>query len=422
MEPSGYVEFPSNLTTTADFLSSVTGVPIGVRCLVLVVCLETLILSACGYAQSQPAEASQYLSRATAAYERQDWKEAASDYSAALKLDPSDADAFARLGISYQALGMLDQAANALDHALRLKPDLPDVGILLAFIRVQEGRYPEAVTLLEKGLDDSNSDPPLRLRAGERLVDVCFLLGREDEGVQSLQKLKKLAPDDPDVLYAASKVYSALWKSSVERLYAKDPNSYQAHQVLANAAEAKENFAEAAKEYRLVLQIQPHLPGPHYRLGMVILRQGATAEREQEALSEFQKELEVDPGDLASHVEIGELELDLHQPEDAEKHFSRAIQLQPSDARARVDLGKLLVQKKEFEKALQQLQLAIRSAPGNENAYYQLMLAYRGLGREQDAKAALADFQKLRQEKVQQESKTLEGLQAPLTGEASPNP
>jgi tetratricopeptide (TPR) repeat protein len=422
MKPSGYVEFPGNRPTATDFLSAVAGVLIRVRCVALIICLETLVLSAFGYAQPQSAEASQYLSKAAAAYERQDWKEAASDYSAALKVDPRDADAFARLGISYQALGMLDQAASALDHALRLKPDLPDVGILLAFIRVQEGRYPEALTLLEKGLDDADSDPPLRLRAGERLVDVCFLLGREDEGLQSLQKLKKLAPDDPDVLYAASKVYSALWKSSVERLYAKDPNSYQAHQVLASAAEAKENFAEAAKECRLVLQMQPHLPGAHYRLGMVILRQGATAEREQEALAEFQKELEVDPDDLPTHVEIGELELDLHQPEEAEKHFSRAIQLQPSDARARVDLGKLLVQKKDFEKALQQLQAAVRSAPADENAYYQLMLAYRGLGREEDAKAALANFQKLRQERVQQESKTLEGLQAPLTGEASPNP
>lgn len=205
-------------------------------------------------------------------------------------------------------------------------------------------------------------------------------------------------------------------------MYAKDPNSYQAHQVLGSAAEAKENFAEAAKEYRLVIQIEPRLPGVHYRLGMAILRQGETAEREQEAMAEFQKELEVNPDDVPSQLEIGELELDLHRPDDAEKHFSRAIQLDPSASRARIDLGKLLVQRKEYGKALDQLKIAVRSAPADEAVYYQLMLAYRGLGREEDATTALASFQKLRQARVEQESKTLEGLQAPLTGEANPNP
>jgi len=422
MRPLSSFEFPAKREAVADGVTSAAGALIRVRRLALIVSLETLMLAAFSYAQSRSAQASQYLSRASEAYDRQDWKEAAKDYGEALKLEPNDADAFARLGIAYQGLGMLDQAANALNQALLLKPDLPDVGILLAFTEVRQGHYPEAVPWLEKGFDDPNTDPPLRLRAGERLVDLCFSLGREDEGLRSLQKLKELAPDDPDVLYTASKVYSALWKSSVERLYAKDPNSYQAHQVLASAAEAKENFAEAAKEYRLVIQIEPRLPGVHCRLGMAILRQGETAEREQEAMAEFQKELEVNPDDVPSQLEIGELELDLHRPDDAEKHFSRAIQLEPSAFRARIDLGKLLVQRKEYGKALDQLKIAVRSAPADEAVYYQLMLAYRGLGREEDAKTALASFQKLRQARVEQESKTLEGLQAPLTGEANPNP
>lgn len=368
------------------------------------------------HAQSGRLDFEAHLAKAEKAYTAHNWGVAVQEYGVLAKLAPNNAQVLARLGAAYQKLGRLSRARDSLNAALKLDPRLPDVGVVLAFVEIGLGEYSKAVPLLEEALDNPRDDLPVRIAGGERLVDLDFVLRRQDRGLIALQKLRKLAPDDPDILYTASRVYSGMWKSVVERMYAKVPNSYRTHQVLAEAAEAKGNLPEAAKEYRLVLKIQPGLPGIHYQLGRIILQSSSSPDAAEQALAEFQEELKIDPRDVPANTEMGEIYLKTHRLDDATRCFSKAIQAQPSYAQARLGLGQVFLGQKKFRQAADQFEAAARLSPSNPTAYYELMVAYRALGQNEEAKAALTNFERLRTQAEKQQSQTLTGLQAPLLG------
>ncbi len=382
--------------------------------LVWLACLEIPISTIALCAQSREVGGSTHMSRATEAYAKEDWTVAAEEYETVVKLDPGNAQALARLGIAYQKLGMLEKAKSSLERALRLDPALPEVAVLLAFVYIELGNYREAVAPLEKALDDTNYDLSVRSVAGQRLVEIYFTLGDEEKGLAVLQKLRQLAPNDADILYAASKVYASLWNKVVQRMLSKTPNSYRIHQVLAEVAEAQGNYAQAAKEYRLIIKMEPQLVGFHYRLGRAMLQDNPTPEVDKAALAEFQKELEINPRDVPSLTEIGQIYLKSHQLQEASRRFSHALELQPSYVQSHVGLGKVLLEQKELQQAAKHFEEAVRLAPEDETAYYNLMIAYRDLGRTAEAKVALDNFQRLTRQKELQRSSLMMQLKGGL--------
>ncbi len=312
--------------------------------------------------------------------------------------NPRDAEANARLGVAYQNAGLLSEAAQALEKSLQLNPALPRVPILLAFVYMSSGRYGDAVPLLRSSFA---SEPDLEMQAlvGQRLVECLFTTGGEDEALEVVQKLRKLKPDDPDILYLASKAHANLWNVTVQRLLAKSADSYRAHQILAEVLETQERFSEATAEYRTIIRLQPKLAAFHYRLGKMLLRADPSPAGEKAALAEFRTELEINPFDVPSYVEIGDLHLKAGNAAEAEKLFARATALQPGHAGAQLGLARTWIAARQYEKALAPLDEARRLAPQDEAVLYQKMLALRGLGRAVEARQAQAEFQKLKTEK-----------------------
>ena len=245
----------------------------------------------------------------------------------------------------------------------------------------------------------------MRLIVGQRLVECLFTTGGEEEASEVVGELRRLKPDDPDVLYLASKAYANLWNATVQRLLEKSADSYRAHQILAEVLETQEKFGEAAAEYRAIIRLQPRMPAFHYKLGKMLLRADPTPQGEAAAMAEFRAELDINPFDVPSHVEIGELELKAGRVEEAYKLFSRAVALQPGHATAQLGLARALIASRQYEKALDPLEQARRLSPQNEAVLYQKMLALRSLGRQTEARQAQAEFQKL---KVENEQKRYE--------------
>src|SRR5262249_41415015 len=236
--------------------------------------------------------------------------------------------------------------------------------------------------LLKKSFDREH-DSSFRSVVGQRLVECYFIAGDEENGLAIVQKLRGIAPDDPDILYTASKVYANLWNQAVQRMLAKTPESFRVHQVWAEVLETQEKYAEAANEYRQILKLAPQLPGVHYRLGRMLLR-SETSDADEKALAEFQRELKNNSADVAALSEVGEIYLKRNQLDKASQSFARAVDLQPGYVPARVGLAKTLIAEKELSKALEHLEAAAKLAPKEETVPYNLMIVYRGLGRAAD--------------------------------------
>jgi tetratricopeptide (TPR) repeat protein len=329
-------------------------------------------------------------------------------FQKAIELDRSDAEAHARLGLVYRKLGMLREATESLERARRLDPKLPRLGVLLAFNYMDAGRHADAIPLLAAEFD-LEREPAVRSIVGQRLVQCYLETGNEHAALPIVEKLRQIAPDNPDVLQLALRSYMNLWNGAFQQLLSKAPDSHQARQILAEGLEAQERFAEAASEYRQILKAEPRLPDVHYRLGRAILRSDASSETDEKALSEFRKELEINAQNVAALAEIGEIHLKRSQLQEASRSFSKAFELQPGYVPARIGLAKLLIAENEWSKALEHLEASAKLAPYDEAVHYNLMIAYRGLGRAEDAKRAFDAFERLKQAKQQSRPSFLRG-------------
>jgi tetratricopeptide (TPR) repeat protein len=338
-----------------------------------------------------------------------DVAKAVQEYAKILQLDPNRAEAHVRLGMAYQDLGMPGKAANSFEHALKIDSGLPGVGVLLASVYVDLGRTQEAAPYLERSLD-SNDELPVRLIAGEKLAECYFTMGEAERGLAVTERLRKLAPNDPDVLYLASKAYASMWNITIQQMLNSAADSYRLHQVLAEVFEAQEKYSDAAKEYRVIVQREPRLPGLHYRLGRMILLSNATGQADQEALAEFRKELEINPADVATLVEVGQVYLGLRALNEAAQYFSRASDIQPTNVKAIVGSANVSIAKKKFDVALAQLEHAQQLAPDDEDVNYNLMIVYRALGHSAEAKLAMAKFNSIRKRRMETRSSILNQL------------
>jgi tetratricopeptide (TPR) repeat protein len=337
-----------------------------------------------------------HLERAEQALQQSDPETARKELQEAVRLNPMSAEAHARLGMVYRKLGMAAQAAESLERSVRLEPD-PRVKVLLAFSYKETGRYRDAIPLLEASFESEQKDS-LRSAIGQHLVECHLSVGGNEQALAVVQKLRQIAPDDPGVLYLSSKVYLTLWNGAFQRMVAKAPDSYQVHLIRAEALEAQEKFAEAAAEYRQILKVAPQTAGIHYRLARTILRSGSSADVDQEALAEFRKELEINPGDVHAIAGMGEIHLGRNRLDEATRSFQQAVSLQPGYVPARIGLAKVLIAEKQWSKALEHLEAASKQAPDEEAVIYNLMIVYRGLGRSEDARRAFDQFQRLKEQ------------------------
>ncbi|MGA8102688.1 MAG: tetratricopeptide repeat protein [Candidatus Acidiferrales bacterium] len=272
------------------------------------------------------------------------------------------------------------------------------------------GHCREALPILKKSAPLS-SDKQLKLKAGLATVRCGLSLNQIDIAVNALLWLNREFPSDPDVLYVTTHAYSDLSTRAALQLADTAPLSTQAHELNAEALESQARWDEAAAEYNQILKQQPDIPGIHYRLGRIILSKPATPTTADDARTEFQAELKIDPNNAGAEYVLGELSRQTQQWDEAIKHFSQASKLDANFANAFLALGLSLNSAGRYAEAIAPLETEVKLQPANPTGHYQLTIAYRKAGRKEDAEREMALFQKT-SEKATKEQHT-EGQQQP---------
>jgi Flp pilus assembly protein TadD len=83
------------------------------------------------------------------------------------------------------------------------------------------------------------------------------------------------------------------------------------------------------------------------------------------------------------------------EAEEGIRALARAVELDPDLYEARVTLGRTLVARGRAAEAVEHLKRAAALAPGNPEPHYQLSLAYRRLGRSEEAAASAAAVKRI---------------------------
>jgi tetratricopeptide (TPR) repeat protein len=334
------------------------------------------------------------------------WGDAARAYEKLRELAPETAEVHAQLGMIYFQQHDFARAVPTLRKALKLKPGLPNVDILLAMCLSELGQYEEALPGLRKGFGQS-SDVALRRLTGLQLQRSYTGLGEDDKAVEVALQLTRLYKDDPEVLYHTGRLFSNYAYLMTMRLAEVAPASVWMHQAAGEANESLASYDGALAEYRKVLALAPDRPGIHYRMGRVFLARArpprSEADAEARAAREFEEEVRIDPSNANAAYELGEIRRKAGDLDKARELFQMAVEHYPDFEEGLVGLGRVLVSQGKADLALPPLTRAVSLNPEDDVAYFQLWQAHRALGHREEQEKAQAEFQRVRTRKREQE-------------------
>jgi tetratricopeptide (TPR) repeat protein len=373
--------------------------------IVVLSCLGLAITALPSFTQSTPSRQQQIETHSHQAAEflhqnRPDL--AVPEFRAIVALDPNNVDAHGNLGVVLFFQGAYNDAIPELRAALNLRPSLWRIQALLGIAEKRTGDISAGRDDLEKAFPNV-SDEKIRMETGMELIEIYSGTGDLDKAAAVVSALRKLEPEDEGLLYTAYRIYSDLANESLLSLTVVAPNSARMHQAMAHELAKQGHTAEAIENYRAALKIDPQLPGLHFELAEM-LRTVSTPEAHDEAESEYKAALEANPFDEQSEIRLGDIAVQKNDLKEAYERYTRAIQMQPGDPEANIGLAKVLMAMDQPQKAEPLLVHAIALDPTSAVAHFRLGTVYRELGRTEDAKHEIAEYQKYKEmkEKLQE--------------------
>ena len=167
------------------------------------------------------------------------------------------------------------------------------------------------------------------------------------------------------------------------------PNHFDAQFSLGRLLFGMGDDNGAIKAFRTAIKLQPSHPQALFFLASTEDRSGDA----DAALVTYRSLIGVHPEMFEGHLGLGALLLKRGgrvNVDEGFKELTRALEINPNLYEARVALGKALVANGHPQEALAHLERAAKIAPENPEPHYQLSLAYRKLGRKEDAAAQAA--------------------------------
>jgi Tfp pilus assembly protein PilF len=314
------------------------------------------------------------------------------ELQAAVAIDPSNAETQGNLGVLLYFQGKVADAIPHLRAAVEHQPGLGKIQGLLGLSEIRTLDAARGQQDLESAFPAIN-DPKFKVQIGLELVTLYTQSGDLEQAGRVLAQLRKAAPEDPEVLYAAYRTYSDLAGESMLALSLAAPDSAQMHQVIAHEEYRQGNSNAAVTEFRKAMAIDPHLPGIHFELAE-LLRVSEDEVLKREAEKEYRAALAENPQDAKSILRLADIDAQKGASQQALEEYKKAAALQPGDADAKVGLAKMLTEANQTEQALPLLEDAVRLDPTNATAHYRLGTLYRKIGRSEDSKNEIELYKK----------------------------
>jgi tetratricopeptide (TPR) repeat protein len=290
--------------------------------------------------------------------------------------------------------GRYDEAIAQLQALSTREPSRKGINRELGTAYYKKGDYVAAITALKKALAEDPQDN----EATQLLGLSYYLAGNPGEAIPLLEKVQTWFPranvDASYILgvcYIQTKDYPKA-RSAFARMFNVPPDSAPSYLFTARML-LRQEFEPIAEEYaQKALAIDPKLPLAHFLLGELYLFKS----RIPEAVTEFQKELEINPGYAPAYYKLADADSRIEKFDDAERLLQRSIWLDATSTGPFILMGKVLAKKGETELAVRALEHALAMDPNNSIPHYLLGQAYRDLGRTADAERELKEAERLR--------------------------
>jgi tetratricopeptide (TPR) repeat protein len=353
------------------------------------------------FAQDIP-EASERFRQASEAMRNGDLNAAGEGFAATTRASPAFAEAHFNLGLVREEQGRFEEAIVSLQKALSLKPRLHGANLFLAVAYYRTNRFEPALAAVRKETAAYPKDASAWMWEGV----IQLAMERPEDAAASLDKAATLAPEDVDVLYHRGQAHLRVSNNSYAKMFKADPKSWRVHQVLAQANSEADRDLDAIAEYQEAIKLAPTQPGLHEELGTEYRSAGKPLEAE----AAFQRELEIDPFNALARYKLGVLAVERGDGARAKELIEGALKEKAGLRHADYNLGRAEMVLGQNENALKHLQQAIANESDPEvlqQAWFQTGIVYRRLHRMTEAQQAMATFQRLKNEQAEKSQEQL---------------
>ena len=327
---------------------------------------------------------------AKSAEQNGNFAEAVAKYKSILAIAPQIGPAYNNLGALYLKQHQYAKAIAILRQGLKVDPTMYSASVLLGITYYESGEYANARAPLDAALRSNPKDNNAELYLANDLIKLQDF----NPAAAHLQELAKRDPNNQQVWYLLGNVYIQLSEQAFSKIDAIDPNSVLSHEVRGDVMSGMKNFDGALVEYKKAVDIAPHQPGTHYKLGDAYWQLYDWSD----ATEQFQAELANDPGNCNARWKLGDILLEQHmRPDEALADIDNALHTCPDLTQAKQDRATALIRLNRYGDAVSDLESALKSSPDEPHLHFLLAQAYRGMGKSSEAKAEMATFAKLEQ-------------------------
>ncbi|MFI5007093.1 MAG: tetratricopeptide repeat protein [Solirubrobacterales bacterium] len=232
----------------------------------------------------------------------------------------------------------------------------------LALTHLQMGEPAQAITILRRQAE-SGKDPQTR-----RLLAEALLAGGEtDRAVEELEAAHRATPGDLELAFALARGYLEQRKVDLAaRLFAQIVAARpipQTNVLIGRTYTDFEMYEPARAALRAALARDPRARRAHYYLGMAAAKELGRSGLD-EAIAEFQAELQTAPQDVLANLELGSALVDVQRPEEALPSLEIAARAEPARARVLYYLGRAQLARDRPADAAASLKRALQLAEG----------------------------------------------------------
>jgi len=288
-----------------------------------------------------------------------------------------DAEVALEVARYYHQSNRRDLAAQWYGETLRRDPNFWEARLALSKLLLEENKFDEARTLLEKARSEGVQD----VRLSAYLADAYRQSKDFDRAIDEINQVIEKFPKSQEYIYIRGRIhfdrgnYETALKD-FSKAYDIDPRFHDAYFYVGRTAFEQGDTQQALKIFRHVLDYQPNRGTYRFFMGRALEKAG----RDSQALDEYRKATAVDPAFGVENPRVyiyrGRLLSKLGYAAEGRKDIERALELAPDLVDALLAMGQTSFNDKNYTKAIENLSKALVHQPEHAEAQYMLGMAF----------------------------------------------
>jgi tetratricopeptide (TPR) repeat protein len=298
-------------------------------------------------------DAEQHAELAHQYYEAGQWDKAVDELRQALSVNPEQSEWQFGLGLTLDALQRYEEAIDAYQHVVRLRGEDVDALLHLGVDLIRVGQPERVLDVLQRA---AAADPSAEAPYCHRIAAYTQLGDHEQA----------------EVMFYLARDYSE-----------ECPLCYD---HIAQSLAMRSQFDRATWCWQRTAALDGQFPGVQVNLARVHWYRG----QHQRARQYYLEQLRLDPGDIDTLLELGNLLVAMQRPGEASEKFRRVLELEPQVVEAHLRLGQLALQIGHLDAAGERFERARRLDHNHPGPHLGLALVAHSRGQSKRARQHLA--------------------------------